>query len=114
MNYLISVHTTPARAAIAACEQLATRFARDVSKSGDGLSIQSSDRHRHFAERAKALRKQESIGVSGVPLASPFAGGISKADKETRESDTDRVEPAFKVDMHENVGGSASSWESGG
>lgn len=87
------------RAAAAVCDQLANRFARDVTKSGDGLSISSGERHRQFAERAKALRaqmrEQKSRGI-------PFAGGISKADKEAREEDDDRLGTAIKVDIFNN------------
>ena len=36
--------------------------------------------------------------------ARPFAGGISVADKTTRNADTDRVKPVFSRELHANVG----------
>lgn len=87
------------RAAAAACDQLANRFARDVTKSGDGLSISSGERHRQFAERAAALRKQKAEKFS---RGTPFAGGISKIDKDSREGDSDRIGTAITLDGFAN------------
>jgi hypothetical protein len=41
----------------------------------------------------------------------PYAGGISKADKDTRAANTDRVEPDFTKHMMENE--KIAPWVSG-
>lgn len=47
------------------------------------------------------IRTLVAFGFSiGSGVAGVFAGGISKADKEAREADTDRVVPAFTADLH--------------
>jgi hypothetical protein len=57
-------------------------------------------------ELAEFLESQASsvdgISVEGSSyyLVSPFSGGISDANKEVYEDDTDRVKPAFSTDMH--------------
>ncbi|MGB0385868.1 MAG: hypothetical protein ACPGWR_13700 [Ardenticatenaceae bacterium] len=51
-----------------------------------------------YANLAKRLRAQ---GYKRT--VSPFAGGISRGEKTTQRSDTDRVEPAFTKDLHEYV-----------
>lgn len=48
--------------------------------------------------KAKQLRTQ------GVRKVKPYAGGISVADKDAAESDTDRVPPHFVVGQHDHPG----------
>lgn len=47
------------------------------------------------------IRVAKAFGFSIGDVAGVFAGGISKADKETRESDTDRVPSMFTADLHQ-------------
>lgn len=78
------------RAAAALCaEWLAARYTREVSKSVGSLSIQLADKARQFRELAAQLRANSAL------YALPYAGGISIANKDSREDDSDRVEPAF-------------------
>lgn len=51
-----------------------------------------------YANLAKRLRVQ---GYKRT--VTPFVGGISRAEKETQRSDTDRVDPAFTKDLHEYI-----------
>lgn len=55
----------------------------------------------HYLALSKTLR--EAAAGSNTFLVAPFCGGISQSDKSSRESDTDRVEPAFTVDMQDYV-----------
>lgn len=79
---------------------LAIKFARQADKTTGDLSISYSTRARTFAELAAALTAQANR--RSVPT--PFAGGISKADKDTNRDDDDIVEPAFVRDGMDNVG----------
>lgn len=97
-----------------AAEAIAARYARSVSESKtDSHGVHSqrrdlSDRYKHYKEVAQSLRKRydngqtASAGMFGFDASSIFAGGISSADKISRESDTDRLSPAFNRELHEN------------
>lgn len=91
--YLLTGSTVTA-ASIAACEALAAKFARQVDRSVGNLSLSSSQRAKQFTELAATLRRRTGY------LARPYAGGISVADKETRDLDTDRVKPVFSRSQH--------------
>lgn len=62
------------------------------------------------AEMAKKLAmwlESQAAAIDGVSpssaayyLVAPWAGGISEADKNTRDDDTDRIKPGFTVDLH--------------
>lgn len=91
--YLLTDSTVTA-ASIAACEALAAKFARQVDRSVGNLSLSSSQRAAQFRELAATLRKRTGY------LARPYAGGISVADKEARDADTDRVKPIFTRAQH--------------
>jgi len=86
-------------AAAMAADILAAKFAGatdarigDVSVSGGQLSEQ-------YRNLAMTLRRQAAIRNTV-----PYAGGISKADKERQEDDADRVEPLFTRALHKSTG----------
>lgn len=86
-------------AAAEALETLASRYARDVSKSADGLSISSSERWRSFQERAKFLRDQAARNRGG---GLPYAGGISRAEDDEHLTDSDLKPLHFGTGMHDH------------
>lgn len=99
-------------AATMAAEAIAAKYARMVTNSqsdvhgNHSLTRNYSDRHKHYLDLAKRLEvrrtknRMETMSLGGV-----YAGGISKADKETRQENDDRPETAFSRDLHENVRG---------
>jgi len=76
---------------------LAGKFSKYVDQSVGDLSISYSQRVTQYNDLAKRLEAQGSSS-----LGIPFAGGISQADKTTREEDTDRVPTAAKVGVHDH------------
>ena len=76
-----------------AAEWISALFARKADKSVGDLSISYSQRAAQYAALAVRLRGRSSR------LVLPYFGGISETTKDTREDDTDRVKPAFTVDM---------------
>ncbi len=78
---------------------LASKFARHPDQSLGDLSISYSQRYKHFTELAKKL-ETEGSSRRGVP----YAGGISKADKDTVSADSDRIQPAIRVGVHDSPG----------
>lgn len=77
-----------------AASAIALRFARGVqSISAGGTSVVfdiANSRAKFFRDLAATLLKGP---VGSAPV--PFLGGASRSDKAARESDTDRVAPAF-------------------
>lgn len=94
-------------AAAMVCERIAADFARDADTtvndgSGASRTYSYSQRSRAYAAMAKALREELASGSSlAAMFPAPYCGGISQADKDAQEANTDRVEPAFTVGMQD-------------
>lgn len=98
-----------ARAAAAlVCEHLANRYATEGQKLRDdlGQEIDYGERAKFYTDRATQLRSRAALA------ALPYAGGISLADKQVRELDSDRVEPAFTKALHDDRDADLSDEES--
>ena len=91
--YALSEEGSVRAAAALAAEWIAAQFARKADKEVGDLKITYSSRAEQYRILAASLRSRNAR------VALPYFGGISETTKETRESDTDRVEPAFTVDM---------------
>lgn len=87
------------RAAADAAAAIAAYYAGQVDVRVGILSSSNSQKTQQFAELATALRKRAEERVTSSAV--PFAGGISVAVKEVAEENTDRVEPSFTRDLHE-------------
>ena len=57
-------------------------------------AITWTDRAKWYRQQSQVLRRKALLG--GV---SPFAGGVSQSDKDTREDDSDRVAPFASLGM---------------
>ena len=79
---------------------ISATYARKADKSVGDLRISFKSTKEHYEALAANL---EARGATRA--AAPYAGGISKTDKETVEEDTDRVEPAFEIGVHDYPGG---------
>ena len=90
LDWFLSDEGSVSGAAIAAARAIQARYARMVDKAVGDLRLSYSQRADHYADLATRLerRRAQRTGV-------PFAGGISQAQKDTVEADTDRVEPYF-------------------
>jgi len=61
-------------AAIACCQWLARKYAKQATFSADGMSFQASQRAQLFAERARELREQtESWGTFDIDREDAFS-----------------------------------------
>lgn len=92
-------------AAAACAEMVGAYYARKVDKTAGKLSISMSQASEHYFGLAKRLRMEVALG------AKPYAGGISVSDKESEESDSDRVAPAFSVGIFDHGAASSSGWD---
>lgn len=95
--WLISSEGNIYNAAALCCEQIVTSSRLVDRKIGD-LEIRASAQAQSFTSLAKSLRRRAAMS------AVPWAGGISRADKSSREQDTDRVKPAFTVGQFDTPG----------
>jgi hypothetical protein len=88
--------------ASASARSLAATFANSVTKRAGDVSINASDKYKHYMDLATSLERQAKL--YGLGATSVYAGGISKADKLTQEQDSDRVEPYFTRTTHDDPG----------
>ena len=101
--YALSDEGSVRAAAALAAEWISALCSRKADKSVGDLQISYSARAEQYASLAASLRARTARTVL------PYFGGISQTTKDTREADTDRVKPAFTVDMlDEPTVGSAS------
>lgn len=90
------------RAAADAAAAIAAYYAGQVDVRVGILSSSNSQKTQQFAELATALRRRAEERATSSAV--PFAGGISVAVKEVAEENTDRVEPSFTRELHEEDG----------
>lgn len=93
--YLITERGSNLGAAIGACEAIEAKFARLADRSFDDISVKASQKAAGFRALAKSLRARMTRTVT------PFMGGTSVSDIDSREADTDRPVPAFARGLHE-------------
>lgn len=91
-------------AAADAAEQIAARFTREVNHSADGLSWSGSSLQTQFFELAERLRGMgRRSRRSGF---APYAGGLSKAERDHDDAIQDLEKGHFRSHMHDNDRGS--------
>lgn len=95
-TYFLNTYGTARAAAPHAARAVAAMFADQVAKSVGDLRLDAQQKYDHYITLAASLERSATIG------AIPFAGGISIAQKQAVESDTDRVVPAFRVGQFDN------------
>ena len=82
-------------AAAEAARAIAAQLARNEDISINESSLRGGSAYQQYIALAEKLEKR-----AAAANAIPFAGGISVADKESRETSTDRVAPAFSRALH--------------
>jgi hypothetical protein len=90
LDWLLATEGNARRAAVPACEAIVGKLARRVTVSVDGISKSLSDMQDKYAKLLPILKRRAALGSTGV-----YSGGISISDRDAREENTDRVEPAF-------------------
>ena len=86
---LLTIYGTANLAAAAAADRLASRFAMRPDISIDGASFGYADKAQAMRDLAASLRQPGAAGAGGLGM--PFAGGVSLAEIESAETDTDRA-----------------------
>ena len=101
---LLAMFGSVAIASVKACNSIAAKYARYADQETGDISVRYSQIAATYRELAQSLQD----GLTGLSAPMPYAGGISRSDKLTREQDTDRVAPAFTVTMDDNPDASFS------
>jgi hypothetical protein len=86
------------RAAVRGCKRIAAELSRQVNYRMHGVSVDAKDLAKQFRDLATELETEAAL----LSVAEPFAGGISVADKQAREADSDRSTPSFKRGLHDH------------
>ena len=95
---VIAAETNTLKAAAVCAQSIAGTFARKVDKTVGKLRIMMSQASERYSDMAADLLLESGR------KAGAWAGGISVADKDDTEDDTDRVKPAFAVGQFDNPG----------
>jgi hypothetical protein len=85
-------------AALVVAEYIYRKLAKRTDKKNGQYSVSASQKFEQYGKVVQDIKDRIALDSSGVP----YAGGISLADKLSRESDTDRTKPAFTRSMFEN------------
>ena len=96
--------TTPPQAAVPACRALIAYWSTQCDITMSKTQVSASQRAKAFFEML--LPTLETAAAQG---ASPVAGGLSIATKQTMYDDTDAVQPWFARDDDQVIGVGASS-----
>ena len=98
IQYAISLRTTSYGAAAECCRSLSARYARSVDQAAGSQKISYSQMSLAYARQALAFETKATMSGSGTP----YAGGISQADKLNNVGDDDNVEPSFGIGMFDS------------
>lgn len=97
LTYWLDTEGGVRQAAIAALEALAAIWSKKADRTIGPLSIKYSQMSANFCSRAQGLR------IDRLALdAEPYAGGLSRAEKEVDDQDTDLVRPYFRRSRFEH------------
>lgn len=96
IDALLGVYGNRLLAAAVLAETLGAANASRTDKKVGSLSITRSQSSKQYSDLSRRLRMEASM------YATPYAGGISRADKKAVEADTDRAAPAFGFGQYDN------------
>ena len=105
LYFLAQYNNTPLNAAIRCCETIAAKYARMSDETVGAVKIL-------YSQKAKGYYalKEQLICRLCTEDATPYAGGISIADKQANQDNSDRVRPDF--DKHQMENRDISPWVS--
>jgi len=104
---VISAETNTLKAASICAQTIAGKYARKVDKTVGKLAISMSQASARYSEMADDLLRESGR------KAGAYAGGISIADKEDTEADTDRVAPVFTMGQFDYDGADSTEVDCG-
>jgi hypothetical protein len=108
LDEILAIEPNVYRAAATAARLLAAQYAAKVKVTAGPVSVENQQAYEHYANLAKAYdqRAREGgggLGVTGSGVGGPALSGVSASEVETQREDTDRIEPAFRRGLTDNV-----------
>lgn len=98
IEYLLKKYNNaPLNAAIRCCETIMAKFSRLADEKVGQVSIDYSQKAKGYLAMRDELRRRMMIETSA-----PYAGGISRLDKQINVANADRVKPDFTKQMMDN------------
>jgi len=94
IEFLVGLEGSVLKAASKAAESIAAKVAGMVDQAAGKVRVSLSDKYKHYTDLAKRLRLD-----AAKKTICPFAGGLSKTQKEVEANNDDRVEPSFTRDL---------------
>jgi hypothetical protein len=99
IEYFLAQYTNAVlQTSIRCCEAIWAKFSRMADEAAGPVKINYSQKAKGAQAMMDSLRRR--LAIDGDLTA--YAGGLSKADKQTTSADTDRVKPDFSKHMMEN------------
>lgn len=105
VDYFVAQEPNVHLAAAEAARTIAAKYGPNVDKQVGDLRLSESAKNTNYNTLAADLRRK------GVRSVKPYAGGISIADKDAAESDTDWNRPSFKIGQYDNPNSSTGGYE---
>jgi hypothetical protein len=102
--YAISQYSNTRLAAALVLRALAAKFSRETDYREGDIAVSDSKQAEAFRKMADEL-DPGGITTAAALLALPSFGGLSKAEKDTLDSNTDAVQPSFYRGMNDIPGG---------
>ncbi len=107
---ILAIESNLYRAALLACQKLASRYAQKMKISAGSISIDMQQKFEHYLSLGEFYRGLADSGYGeygGVNAlyTEPKVGGVSISDMDTVDEDTDRVKPSATRGMHDYVTG---------
>lgn len=99
----LAIYTTVLNTAAALADAQAAKYARRVTTSIDGASLNYSDLAKQFHALAVRLRSQ-AVTADDAGIGTPFVGGVSIDAMDTQREDSDREPNRFEVGMMDYPG----------
>lgn len=97
---LLVIEADVYRAASLACRTIAATFSTKMDvRVGGAIDIKLSQKFDHYMALANEYEKRANSKTGANAIVSPIVGGVSIADMNTVEEDTDRADSAFKRGM---------------
>lgn len=100
---IIGIEENIYRAAALGAKTIAALFAEKVKWTAGPISLDNQQKFDHYLALAELFdsRAKAGGGWEGGVLT-PYLEGVSEDRMETFREDTDRVQPAFRIKMHDN------------
>lgn len=110
--YFINYQSSPTLAAAAACDALAAKYSFQINTMNSQLRVSAAARMQHYMDLADRLRAGGAGDIPGDPNiieATMSVGGSSVSAKDDIFSDSDSVQPSFRLGQDDMPGVSSAT-----